>query len=158
MQKDTEKAPNNAGFDALINRLSALEEANKSKDAQIAVLNQQVSERSTRIRTPELRRNRSRATNEEVRGIARATGGASHEDFEDGTPWTPSHPDWVRESYPVEKHELVLTLYKQAWLDGHPIQNLDQLQELVYAYEENNEIHYPQDNAEAHAAEIVGAQ
>ena len=85
MQKDTEKAPNNAGFDALINRLSALEEANKSKDAQIAVLNQQVSERSTRIRTPELRRNRSRATNEEVRGIARATGGASHEDFEDGS-------------------------------------------------------------------------
>jgi len=154
---ETDKTPDKPPIDALADRLVALEEANRSKEAQIAVLNQQVSERSTRIKTPELRRNRSRATNEEVRGIARATGGASHEDFEDGTPWTPAHPEWVLESYPVEKHELVLTLYRQAWLDGHPIQNLDQLQELIYAYEENHEIHYREDNAEAHAAELVGA-
>jgi len=144
-------------LDVLTERLTALEDANKAKDAQIAVLNQQVTERSTRIKTPELKRGRSRSTNEEVRGIARATGGASHEDFEDGTPWTPAHPEWVLESYPEEEHEVVLTLYKQAWLDGHPIQNLDQLQEIVYAFRENQEIKYPKDNSEAYAEEIVGA-
>ena len=151
--KSVEKNP----LDVFTERLTALEDANKAKDAQIAVLNQQVTERSTRIKTPELKRSRSRATNEEVRGMARSTGGASHDDLEDGTPWTPAYPDWVLESFPEEEHSTVVRLYKQSWLDGHPIQNLDQLQEIKYSFEENQEIKYPKDNSEAYAEELTGA-
>ena len=156
MEKIINQDLSEAAWLGLTDRLTALEKASKAKDAQLAVLNQQVSERSTRIKTPELRRKRSRATNEEVRGIARATGGASHDDLEDGTPWTPAHPDWVLESYPEEEHDVILTLYKQSWLDGHPVQNLDQLQEIIYAFRENQEIEHPENNAEEHAEAIVG--
>jgi len=148
IDQDLSKPP----MDVLAERLNVLEEANEAKDAQIAVLHQQVTEKSTRIKTPELRRNRSRATNEEVRGVSRATGGASHEDLEDGTPWTPAHPEWVLESYPVEEHHTILTLYKQAWLDGHPIQNLDQLQEVVYAFKGNRPVNYVEEDAFLHSA------
>jgi hypothetical protein len=94
---------------------------------------------------PKLQKTRVRMTNDTVRGVAHATGGASHNDFEDGTPWTPSCPDWVTETYmnrgkDTEESLLAEYLYKQAFLNDNKIYNFDMLEEAMLVYKDKGKL------------------
>lgn len=146
-------------MEKVLARLEDVEEELKTTKMKAANLTSEVRTKSGKM---ELKRNRKTMTNEEVRGLANATGGAAHPDHEDGTPWTPAHPDWVIESYmsggqPTEKSELAIHLYKQSYLDGRRFTNYEMLNEAMIAYEEGRVLEYaPAGDIEALAAEAMG--
>jgi hypothetical protein len=114
--------------------LEELKSRDKQKNAQMANLTVAVQSQGR-----QLKKTQRRITDQMVRGVAHATGGASHEDLEDGTPWTPHPPDWVTESFlvngePTEESEDAVYVWKQAWLDDRPITDIDELKLALEAY------------------------
>lgn len=83
------------------------EEMRAEMQQQMATLRQAQAAHMTNVEAavktqgaiPALKRTKINVTNDTIRGLAHATGGASHESLPDGTPWTPACPDWVFANY-----------------------------------------------------------
>lgn len=130
-------------LDALKKQMADLAKATNAKVATVTA--------AQANKIPALRRNKVVINNDVVRGLAHATGGASHPDNEDGSPWTPGCPDWVYESFggtdmeidedgngqtvaATEEGELAEYLFKQAYLDNQKIVDIDMLVEVMANY------------------------